>query len=89
MEKPFILGVLITVLFCLTKFLEIRILKNQESKQLKEIVRDALVVLVCALTGSYIFFHLQSHITDFFNVVTETKVLNAATTQIFTDTPPF
>jgi hypothetical protein len=89
MENVFILGALVTILFCLTKFLEIRILKTQESRPLKEIVRDALVVLVCSMTGAFGFFHFQTYITDFFNVVTETKVLNAANTQIFTDVPAF
>jgi len=89
MDKTFILAILVTSLFCLTKFLEMRILKTQDSVPLKEIVRDALVVLVCSLTGSFGYFHFQTYITDFFNVVTETKVLNSATTQVFTDTPPF
>ena len=88
MEKLFVLALLITILFCITKFAEMRYL-NQEMKPLKDLVRDALVVFVCAMTGGFGFFYLQDSMSDFFNVVTETKVLNSASTQIFTDVPAF
>jgi multisubunit Na+/H+ antiporter MnhB subunit len=88
MQELFVLAIMITLLFCASKFVEMKYL-NQEMKPLKEVVRDGLVVLVCSLTGGYIFFHFSSSITDFFNVVTETKVLNTATTQVFTDKPEF
>ena len=91
MEQVFIVAIIITILFAGTKFIEMRYLNGDNSKPipLKDVVRDALVVLVCSMTGSYIYFNFQNHITDFFNVVTETKVLNAATTQVFTDVPAF
>ena len=91
MEQVFIVAIIITILFTGTKFIEMRFLNGDNSKPipLKDVVRDALVVLVCSITGSYIYFNFQNHITDFFNVVTETKVLNAATTQVFTDAPAF
>ena len=91
MEQVFIVAIIITILFCGTKFIEMRYLNGDRDDPvpLKDIVRDALVVLVCSMTGSYIYFNFQTNITDFFNVVTETKVLNAATTQVFTDVPAF
>jgi hypothetical protein len=90
MDKSFLLALVITLLFGLTKFLEWRFLsEDDEDRPLKEVVRDLLIVLVCSMTGSFLFFHFQQYIMDFFNVVTETKVLNASTTQIFTDVPAF
>ena len=89
MDQTFIIAIMITVLFCASKFVEAKYLSGDETKPLKEIVRDALVVIVCSMTGSYVYFHFHSSITDFFNVVTETKVLNTVTTQVFTDAPAF
>jgi hypothetical protein len=88
MQELFILAIIITALFCASKFVEMKYL-NEDAKPLKETVRDALVVLVSSLTGGFIYFNFSSSITDFFNVVTETKVLNTATTQVFTDKPEF
>ena len=56
---------------------------------MKDIVRDCLLVLLSAVSGSYVYFYFQSTISDFFNVVTETKVLSNAATQVFTDNPTF
>jgi len=88
MEQVFVVSVLITVLFCITKFVEIRYLSD-DRKPLKDTVRDSIVVMVCSLTGAYIYFQFSGIISDFFNIVTETKVLNPATTQVFTDVPTF
>lgn len=89
MDQVFIVAIMITLLFCLSKVVEIKFLSGEEEKPLKEIVRDAILVLVCSITGAYIYFYFNTYITDFVNVVTETKVLNAATTQVFTDGPGF
>jgi len=88
MDKTFVLAVIITILFCATKYVEQRFL-DQDPKPLKEVVRDALVVLVCSITGSFGFFHFQGTLIDFFNAVTETKALNPVATEIFTDVPAF
>jgi hypothetical protein len=88
MEQVFVVSVIITILFCVTKFIERRYMSD-EIKPLKDVVRDSIVVMVCSLTGAYIYFQYSGYIGDFFNIVTETKVLNAATTQVFTDVPNF
>ena len=88
MEQMFVVSVMITCLFCLTKFLERRYMSG-DKKPLKDVVRDSIVVMVCSLTGAYIYFQYSEYIGDFFNIVTETKVLNPATTQVFTDVPTF
>jgi len=87
MQELFVLAIIITSLFCVSKFVEMKYL--DENKPLKETVRDALIVLVSSLTGGFIFFNCSTMITDFFNVVTETKVLNTETTQVFTGKPEF
>jgi len=88
MEDVFIITIIITVSFCLSKFIEYKYISD-DVKPLKDIVRDCLLVLMSSVSGSYFYFYFQTSIRDFFNVVTETKVLNTATTQVFTDNPTF
>jgi len=88
MEKIFIISTIITFLFCLVKFIEMKYL-DKEFKPLKFLVRDAVMVFVCSITASFFVFNMDASITDFFNVLTDTKTLNTATTQIFTDEPGF
>jgi hypothetical protein len=88
MEEVFIITTIITVSFCLSKFIEHKYF-SEDVKPLKDVVRDCLLVLMSSVTGSYVYFYFQTSIRDFFNVVTETKVLNNATTQVFTDNPTF
>ena len=62
---------------------------DKEFKPLKFLVRDAVMVFVCSLAADLFVFNMDGSITDFFNVLTDTKTLNTATTQIFTDEPGF
>jgi hypothetical protein len=39
--------------------------------------------------GSFLVLEFNGSMQDFFNVVTETKTLNPASTQVFTDAPGF
>ena len=88
MEEVFMVATIITISYCISKYIEYRHFSD-ENKPLKDIVRDCLLVLICSVSGSYIYFYFQKNIRDFFNVVTETKVLNSATTEVFTDVPTF
>jgi hypothetical protein len=67
------------------KFIE----KEKELKPLKFFVRDALIVFISALIASFVYFNLNSSISDFMNTVTETKVLRTGATEVFTDVPGF
>ena len=88
MENLFLIAMFATILFLLIKFIEMKYLEK-EMKPMKVIVRDGLIVFVSAILASYGFHYSNSSISDFFNVITENKVMNADATQIFTDTPGF
>ena len=88
MEEIFIVATIITIIYCVSKYLEYNYF-NEGVKPLKDVVRDCLLVLICSSTGAYLYFHFQKNIKDFFNVVTDTKILNSDTTEVFTDTPSF
>jgi hypothetical protein len=88
MENLFLIAMITTVLFIGIKFIEMKYLEK-EMKPLKELVRDGLVVFVSTIVASYGFVYSNSSINDFFNIITENKVMNTNTTQIFTDNPGF
>lgn len=89
MENNFIIAILITVLFCLAKFIEMRFIEKQ-MKPLKFLVRDACIVFMSGVAATFIFFNMDSTMTDFFNVVTETKsVPQGGAAEVFTDAPGF
>ena len=88
MNNIFIVSFLVTVFFCVFKYVEKKYL-DEDEMPLKFFVRDAVAVFICSLVSCFIFFNCEGYINDFFNAVTETKVLNANTTQVFTDAPGF
>lgn len=88
MENLFLFAIFTTILFVITKLIEMKYLEK-EFKPLKYIVRDATIVFTSALAASYGFFYMNGSFTDFFNIVTENKTMNIDSTQIFTDSPGF
>jgi hypothetical protein len=88
MEKEFILAALVTFLFSLLKFIEMKYI-DKEMKPMKLFIRDAIIVFISTLLCCYVFFSYDTYITDFFNVVTDSKIINPANTQVFTDVPGF
>ena len=88
MEQFLIPAIIATVLFSFFKFLEMKYLDKQ-IKPLKTVIRDAFMVFVSTLVAIYVFSLFGSSLQEFFNIVTESKTLNTATTQVFTDIPGF
>jgi len=88
MEKLFYIALLVTFLFSIIKVLEMKYLEK-EWKPLKTVIRDSVIVFSCCVVGLVIFFGINGTLSDFFNIVTENKVLNPASAQIFTDDPGF
>jgi hypothetical protein len=90
MEQVFIIAISTVVVFSIIKMIESRYLdKSDERKPLKEMVRDIVVLFIASFVSSFVYFQFQNNIRDFFNIVTETPTLNAASIQIFTDNPGF
>jgi hypothetical protein len=88
MEKVFIISICITALFCAVKFAEMKFI-DKEMKPIKFLLRDAIVVMATSAIVTYAVLNMNSTITDFFNVVTESKTIDPVTTQVFTDAPGF
>jgi hypothetical protein len=88
MEKVFFISILITIFFIAIKFIEMKFI-DKELKPLKLLVRDSLIVMICAFLSTFIYFNMDYSVSELLNVVTETKTINPSTTQIFTDDPGF
>jgi hypothetical protein len=88
MERELIISTLVTVLFSVLKFIEMKYI-DKESRPMKLFVRDSILVFICTFVCCYVFFTFDVYITDFFNVVTDSKIINPANTQVFTDVPGF
>lgn len=88
MDNLFLFAVFTTIVFCLLKLVQMKYL-DKEFKPLKVMFRDATIVFMSAIVAAYGFFFMRGSISDFFNVVTENKMLHTDATQIFTDAPGF
>ena len=77
MEKYIIQSGIIAFIYLIMKFLEMRISKK-ESKPMKELMRDTIIVYLSAIVGLYI-------ISEFMNTKTVTKTV----TNVFTDATVF
>ncbi len=80
MDNIFLVAGIISVIFFIAKFLEMRYIDN-EPKPLKFLIRDSLVVYVSVVLGSFIIDQLKP-------VINEVELIPASPLA-FTDNPPF
>lgn len=78
MDNIFLVAGIISVIFCVAKFVEMRFVDG-ESKPLKTLIRDSLVVYVSVVIGSFILDQIKPIMNQ--NI--------SSVTQVFTDNPPF
>jgi len=76
MNNIFIIGVVISFIFLLFKFIEMRFV-DKESKPVKYLVKDSLVVYFSVITGYFIINQLKPIIQS------------NGVTQVFTENPDF
>ena len=80
MDNIFLVSGIISVIFFIAKFLEMRYI-DDEPKPLKILIRDSLVVYVSVVIGSFILEQLKPMI--------QTAGTASNITPIFTDNPGF
>jgi len=89
MEQVLLLSITITFLFFVLKIVEMKYL-DKEVKPFKIIFRDTVIVFFSSIVSSFVYFHFNKHIHDFFNIITATPTLSTASnTPVFTDEPGF
>jgi hypothetical protein len=79
MDNIFLVAGIISVIFFVAKFLEMQYIEK-ESKPLKVLIRDALVVYVSVFAGNFIIDQLKP-------VIKDSSIINSPAA--FTDNPPF
>ena len=79
MNNIFLVAGIISVIFFIAKFLEMRYINN-EPKPLKLLIRDSLLVYISVIIGSFILDQLKPVINEI--VISEVPLA-------FTDNPPF
>jgi len=87
MEKLLLVSLVITILFCISKFVEMKL--EKEFKPLKYVIRDAVIVFCSAVAALLGFSQMNNSIGDFMSIVTNNKMTNLSATEIFTDEPGF
>ena len=85
----FIIPVIVTLLFCVTKFIEMKFI-DKTMKPLKFVIRDSIIVFICSLLASFLYLNMNGTIHEFINIVTDTKTIPVSgNTDIFTGDPEF
>lgn len=75
----FLISAIISVIYFIAKFLEMRYIDN-EPKPLKTLIKDSVLVSVCVILGIYIIEQLKP-------IIGETELTTNA--MVFTDNPTF
>ena len=88
MEKLLVFALVITTVFGIFKILEMKYLEK-DMKPLKFVIRDAVIVFVSSFATLTVNSMFGGNVQDFMNVLTDTKTLDAASTQVFTGEPGF
>lgn len=88
MEKTFTLAIIVTIIFSMFKFLEMKYI-DQEWKPLKIIVKESIIVFISSFIALLIYIQGYSSFSDFFSIITDSKINDLKSTEIFTGEPEF
>jgi hypothetical protein len=80
MDSIFVVAAVVSIVFFILKFVEMRFVDN-ESKPLKLLIRDTLLVYFSVISGYFIMEQLKP--------VLETASESISAPQVFTDNPEF
>ena len=80
MDNAFIFAGFISFLYFIAKFVEMRFV-DQESRPLKQLVRDTVLVFICAVIGTYIVEQISPTIAE--------TIHSSAPPAVFNDAPDF
>jgi hypothetical protein len=88
MEKAFILSLVITVVYFVSKLIDMKYI-SKEWKPMRTVMRESLFVLVSSILSVVVFFLTNGKMSDFFDILTESKTLKPSATEVFTGEPGF
>lgn len=88
MEKIFLIAIVITMIYTAINLAESKFLQKK-MKVVRELIREGFFVFVASIIGLFAFFKLSGSLSDFFNMITDTKTETVKETEIFTGEPGF
>ena len=88
MEKLFVISILISIVYAIVTVVESKFIQKK-IKPTKEIIREGFFVFVSSIVSLFIFFKMSGTLTEFFNIITDTKTEVVKTTEVFTGEPGF
>ena len=62
---------------------------EKEMKPVKIVVRDAILVMFSTIVVQFVFANIGNNISEFFNIITNSKSVDPVAPQVFTDNPGF
>ena len=88
MEKELAFAIITTVLYVILCCLEMKYIEK-EWKPIRLLVRDTIMVFLSALVSSYIFVNYHQSFSNFFNVITDTAMMDSSNMKVYTGEPGF
>tara|TARA_B100000035_G_C20568312_1_gene365674 strand:+ start:180 stop:446 length:267 start_codon:yes stop_codon:yes gene_type:complete len=88
MEKELAFAVITTLFYVILRFLEMKYIEK-EWKPIRLLIRDVIIVFVSALASSYIFVNYHQSFSNFFNVITDTAMMDSSNMKVYTGEPGF
>ena len=88
--NPIIVPLVVASLFLIVKLMEEYYTKRSIEAGIKFIVRDSIIVFLCAMFVNIGLIAFESHFVNIMNMITQTKTQTVeGATEIFTDNPGF
>lgn len=88
MESFLIIALIISIIFSVIKVIESKVI-DKKYPPVKYIIRDSVIVYCCAFLGIFGYSKINGSVADMMNIITDSKSMNLASTQVFTDEPGF
>jgi hypothetical protein len=88
MEKVLLFAICVTILFGIMKTLEMKFIEK-DMKSMKLVIRDLIIAFCSSFASATLFLQYGNYLDDFLSIITNTKVINAEKTKIFTGAPDF
>jgi large-conductance mechanosensitive channel len=95
MEKFIILSIAISLLFCVVKYVEIRVLHkkkendDEEKPSMKNVFRDGILVFICSIVSMFVLEQITPALTTIIGGIATGEIMDSGAPKVFTTPPDF
>lgn len=97
MEKIVIISFAIAALFCIVKYIELRILRKpdpdadeeDEVPSLKPVFRDGILIFICSICSMFVVEQLTPSVVTLVGDISTGEILDVGSPKVFTNPPDF